>query len=294
MLKLKSSQKWGIFFVAPWVIFFLTFMLYPLILAFKYSFMTVNLIQPEKSAFVGFENWVNAAINPLFWLSMFNVFYNQIIFIILTLVIGLILAQLLYDAKIGKSFFRTIYFLPVITSLPVTMIVLGFMASPTGPIQNFLVDIGLLNSPVVWTFTKWLPMPVLALFNGWKWFGIQMIIFLAGMSNIDKSIYEAAEIDGASRFTMFWKITIPSLKPQIIFVLTMNIINGLQMFTEVFMNFDIGGGPFHAALTPVLELFKVGFYDMNMGLASAMGLLLAAIIFILTKIQLKLIGANEE
>ena len=118
-------------------------------------------------------------------------------------------------------------------------------------------------------------------------------IRMAGMSGIDRSIYEAAEIDGASRLTMFLRITVPSLKPQIVFVLTVNIINGLQMFTEVFMNFDIEGGPFHAALTPVLNLFKVGFYDMNMGLASAMGLLLACIIFILTKIQMKLMGASE-
>jgi multiple sugar transport system permease protein len=289
-VKLNSSQKWGIFFISPWILFFLIFSVYPIMLAFKNSFLDINLVQPEKARFVGFENWVNAIMDPLFWQSIFNIIYNQSIFIILTLVIGLLLAHLLTEIKFAASFFRTVYFLPVIVSLPVAMIIFSYIASPAGPLQTALMKWGFLSDPVIWKFSKWLPMPFLALFNSWKWFGIQMIIFMAGMAGIDRSIYEAADIDGASWFAKFTKITIPSLKPQIIFVLTMNIINGLQMFTEVFMNFDISGGPYHSALIPVLYLFKAGFYDMKMGMASAIGLLLAAIIFILTKIQIKILG----
>ena len=293
-IKLNSSQKWGIFFLSPWIIFFLVFSVYPMMLAFKNSFLDINLIQPENARFVGFENWITVAIDPLFWHSILNIIYNQSIFIGLTFVLGLLLAQLLFEIKHAKTFFRTVYFLPVITSLPVAMIVMVYLASPTGPIQTVLVNVGILNNPVVWTFTKWLPMPVLAVFNSWKWFGIQMIIFLAGMAGISKSIYEAADIDGASWWAKFTKITIPALKPQIIFVLTMNIINGLQMFTEVFMNFPLDGGPYNSALTPVLYLFKTGFYDMRMGAASAIGLLLALIIFMLTKVQMKILGPTGE
>ncbi|MEI6055727.1 MAG: sugar ABC transporter permease [Lentisphaerota bacterium] len=294
MKKLNSSQKWGIFFIAPWAIMFLVFLAYPIYLSLKNSFLKINLIQPEKTMFVGFENWIRALTDLLFWQSIFNIFYNQIIFIILSMAIGLLLASILIEIKYAKSFFRTVYFLPVITSLPVAMVIFSYLVNPTGPIQMVLMKWHILTNPIIWTFDKWLPMPIIALFSCWKWFGIQMIIFMAGMAGIDRSVYEAADIDGATWFDKFKKITIPSLKPQIIFVLSMNIINGLQMFTEVFMNFDISGGPYHSALTPVLYLFNQGFYNMDMGYASALGLLLSVIIFILTKAQMRIMRAYED
>ncbi len=110
---------------------------------------------------------------------------------------------------------------------------------------------------------------------------------LGGIAGISKSLYEAADIDGASWRRKTWSITLPLLKPQIIFVMTMNIINGMQMFIEVLMNFDLHGGPYNAALTPVLYLYKTGFSDMKMGTASTIGLLLAAVIYIFTMLQLK-------
>lgn len=137
-------------------------------------------------------------------------------------------------------------------------------------------------------------MPVLAVFNSWKWFGIQMIIFLGGLLSIDKEIYEAARVEGAGWWTQFIKITLPLLKPQILFVLTMNIINGMQMFTEVFMVFDLNGGPYNSGLTPVLYLYKKGFNDMSMGYAATIGLLLAIVILILTTIQWKIVNRDDS
>ena len=116
-----------------------------------------------------------------------------------------------------------------------------------------------------------------------------MIIFLAGLQDVPVELMEAAEIDGAGRWRKFWHITIPQLNPQIVFILVMNGIYGLQMFTEVYMNFDLYGGIYHHALTPVLYLYAVAFDQSNMGYASTLGLMLAGLIFILTMLQFRFI-----
>lgn len=258
------------------------------------SFLDINIVNPEKARFVGIGNWIKGIQDSLFWKSIFNIIYNQAIFIALTFIIGLGLALLLKEITKGGSIFRTIYFLPVVTSVAAAMIIFEFLANPNGPIQLFLMSIGFLDQPIYWTFSEWLPMPMLAVFNSWKWFAVQMIIFLGGLYNIDPSLYEAAKVDGARWWTQFTKITLPLLKPQIVFVLTMNLINGMQMFTEVFMVFDLEGGPYNAGLTPVLYLYKKGFDDMSMGYASAIGLLLAIVILIMTTIQWKILHRKEN
>lgn len=292
--KLGVRQKWACVFISPWVIYFMVFSIYPILLAFKNSFLNINLLQPEKAQFVGFQNWIDSVKDPLFWKSIFNILYNQVIFITLSLVIALALAMVLNEITKFGSLFRTIYFIPVITSITVAMIIFNYLSGTGGPIQQFLLKSGVISSPVFWKMSKWLPMPVLAIFNSWKWFGIQMIIFIGGLASIDKQVYEAAAIDGASWKATFFSITLPLLKPQIVFVLTMNIINGLQMFTEVYMNFDLSGGTYNSALTPVMYLYGTGFRDMQMGHAAAMGLLLAAVIFLLTKIQNRILKVAED
>lgn len=283
----------GYLFVAPWIILSLVFLVYPLLLAFKMSFMQANLLQPQATQFVGFGNWIRAALDPLFWESLFNVIYNQVIFIALSFVMALVSALLLKQAPRAGSVFRTIYFLPVITSVTASMIIFSFFVSPTGVVQTLLIHAHILKQPIYWTFTKWLPMPVIALFSSWKWFGIQTIILLGGLYAINHELYEAAEVDGAGPVTKLFRITIPQLNRQIVFIMTMNVINGLQMFTEAYMNFGIDGGPFHAGLTPVLYLYGVGFQQMNMGYAAALGLLLALVIYVLTMAQMKLLERED-
>ena len=292
--KLNSKQKWGIIFISPFIIYFLVFLVYPMSLAFKNSFLKINLIQPEKASFVGFENWIKTATDGLFWKSIFNIVYNQSIFIGLTFVISLSLAIILTKIKFAGSLFRTIYFIPVITSVVVAMLIFNNIASPTGPIQQLMLQFGWIKEGVFWKATQWLPMPIIAVFSSWKWFGINTIIFIGGIAAIDKQVLEAAQIDGSSWINTLFAITIPLLKPQIIFVMTMNIINGFQMFIEVYINFDLLGGPYNSALTPVMYLYQKGFKDMQMGEASSIGILLAIVIFVLTRVQDKILKVNEE
>jgi ABC-type sugar transport system permease subunit len=281
-------HAWGYIFVSPWILLYLAFGLYPLLLSFYLTFFTYSFVRPEDYVFVGIGNWIQGLLDPLLWKSLFNILYNQGIFILLKNGLGLLFAVLLYKATYFARLFRTLYFMPVVVSIVVLMTIGEFLASPIGPVQTLLVRYGLLGEPAFWKFDPWLPMPVIALINTWKWFGISMVILLAGLYTIDPQLYEAAAIDGASGWEQFRYITVPQLRPQFFFLLVVDLIFGLQMFTEVFtIGFDVFGGSNNQALTPVLYLYAQAFDRSNIGYASTLGLLLALIIALLTVVQFK-------
>jgi ABC-type sugar transport system permease subunit len=271
------------------------FGLYPLALSFYLTFFTYSFVRPENYVFVGVGNWLRGVTDGLFWKSVFNIGYNQSIFIFLKNGLGLLSALLLVRATRLSKLFRTLYFMPVITSVVVLMVIGNYLTSPTGPIQTLMVNVGVLDRAIFWKTTRWLPMPVLALINTWKWFGVSTVILIAGLMAIDQRFYEAAAIDGASELQQFRYITFPQLRPQLFFLVVVDLIFGLQMFTEVFtIGFNVWGGGDNQALTPVLYLYAWAFDRSNIGYASALGLLLAIIIAILTVIQFTFLGGGKE
>lgn len=288
-------SRWGYLFVSPWVILYLFFGLYPLVLSFYLTFFNYSFVTPEDRTFVGIGNWVEGATDPLFWKALYNIVLNQATFIFLKNGLGLLTAALLFRITWGARLYRTIYFLPVITSTVVLMTIGDNLASPGGPVQKVLIDAGILSGPLFWKSDDTLPMIIIALINTWKWFGISTIILLAGMYGIDPRLYEAAVVDGATGRQLFRYITLPMLRPQLFFLLVVDIINGLQMFTEVYsIGFNIYGGINHQALTPVLYLYAQAFDRSNVGYASTLGLLLAFLIALLTAVQFKFIRSDVD
>jgi ABC-type sugar transport system permease subunit len=286
---------WGYVFVSPWVILYLIFGIYPLLLSFFLTYFNYSFVNPENQTFVGLGNWVRGVTDPLFWRSIGNIVLNQAIFIALKNGLGLIIAALLFRVQFGGRLFRTVYFLPVITSTVVLMTIGDNMFSPAGPLQSSLIDIGVLQQPVFWKSDNILPMIIIALINTWKWFGISVVILLAGMYGIDKRMFEAAAIDGANGWQMFRSITLPSLRPQLFFLFVVDVINGLQMFAEVYsLQFNVYGGANNQALTPVLYLYANAFDRSNIGYASTLGLLLALIIAGLTVLQFRFVRSDVD
>ncbi|MCE7732724.1 carbohydrate ABC transporter permease [Vibrio campbellii] len=167
----KNNLITGYLFLAPWIVYFAVFLIYPFFLSFESSFLSVNILMPENTKFIGLTNWITVVTDFLFWKSLFNVVFNQVIFVSLSFVIGLGLALLLNEIKFLSSLFRTIMFIPVVTSITVAMIIFDFVSGPSGPIQNTMVSSSLLSEPVFWKFEEWLPMPIIAVFSAWKWFG---------------------------------------------------------------------------------------------------------------------------
>jgi len=285
---------WGYLFVSPWVILYLIFGVYPLVLSFFLTFFNYSFVNPENQTFVGIGNWIRGISDPLFWKSIGNIVLNQALFISLKNGIGLIIASLLFRVRFGGRFFRTIYFLPVITSTVVLMTIGDNLFSPGGPLQRLLIDAGIMQTPLFWKSEETLPMLIIALINTWKWFGISMVILLAGMYGVDQRLFEAAAVDGASGWQMFRYITLPLLRPQLFFLLVVDVINGLQMFGEVFsIGFSVYGGSNNQALTPVLYLYATAFDRSNIGYASTLGLLLAYIIAALTIMQFRLVPSDQ-
>ncbi len=295
LLHRMRRNWWGYVFVSPWVVLYIVFGIYPLILSFFLTFFNYSFVNPENRQFVGIGNWVRGIEDPLFWKAIFNIVLNQSVFIFLKNGLGLLIASLLFNVKFGGRLLRTIYFLPVITSTVVLMTIGDNLASPGGPIQKYLIDLHLLDGPFFWKSEETWPMIVIALINTWKWFGISTVILLAGMYSIDARLYEAAAVDGANGWQMFTFITLPTLKPQLFFLLVVDVINGLQMFGEVFsIGFNVYGGINNQALTPVLYLYAQAFDRSNVGFASTLGLLLAYIIAALTFLQFKFFRSEEN
>jgi ABC-type sugar transport system permease subunit len=293
LLAQMRRNKWGYIFVAPWVILYLVFGLYPLLLSFYLTFFNYSFTRPQDLAFTGVGNWIRGIVDPLFWIALVNIVYNQAIFIVLKNGLGLGIALLLKQVTRGARLFRTIYFMPVVTSSVVLVLIGSYMVNPGGPIQSFLIQTGIIDQAVFWKFSEWLPMPVLALINSWKWFGVSTIILLAGLYSIDQGVYEAASIDGASAWENFRYITFPLLRPQLFFLLVVDLINGLQMFAEVYaLGYDVYGGPNNQALTPVLYIYAQAFDRSNVGYSSALGLLLAVIIAVVTWLQFRFVRSD--
>lgn len=286
---------WGYVFVSPWILLYIVFGIYPLILSFFLTFFNYSFVNPENRQFVGIGNWVRGIEDPLFWKAIFNILLNQSVFIVLKNGLGLLIASLLFNVTFGGRILRTIYFLPVITSTVVLMTIGDSLASPGGPIQKWLIDLQLLDGPFFWKSRDTWPMIVIALINTWKWFGISTVILLAGMYSIDARLYEAAAVDGANGMQMFTYITLPTLRPQLFFLLVVDVINGLQMFGEVFsIGFSVFGGVNNQALTPVLYLYAQAFSRENVGFASTLGLLLAYMIAALTLLQFRFFRTDER
>lgn len=295
LLQRMRRNVWGYVFVSPWVILYLIFGLYPLVLSFYLTFFNYSFVTPENRTFVGVDNWLRGATDGLYWKALYNIALNQAVFIFLKNGLGLLIATLLFQVRRGGRLFRTVYFLPVITSTVVLMTIGDNMVSPSGPVQRALIDLGLLSEPSFWKSQNTLPMIVIALINTWKWFGISMVVLLAGMYGIDPRLYEAAAVDGARGWQMFRYITLPLLRPQLFFLLIVDVINGLQMFTEVFsIGFNVYGGINNQALTPVLYLYAQAFDRSNVGYASTLGLLLAFLIALLTVVQFKFIRSDAD
>ncbi len=284
---------WGYVFVSPWVLLYLVFGLYPLLLSFYLTFFNYSFVRPQDEAFTGIGNWVRGITDGLFWFALFNIVYNQVIFIVLKNGLGLLIALGLKRITKGGRIFRTIYFMPVITSPVVLVLVGAYIVSPDGPLQSLFLQAGIMKTPVFWKFADWLPMPVIALINSWKWFGVSTIILLAGLYGIDPTLYEASSLDGATSWQKFRYITWSLLRPQLFFLLVVDLINGLQMFSEVYaLGYDVYGGPNHQALTPVMYVYAQAFDRSNVGYSSALGLILAGVIAIVTLIQFKFVSSD--
>ena len=284
----------GWLFVAPFVISVLVFFIGPLIAALILSFKEYSLLDQTtilSAKNVGFDNYVKVFNDEVFRKALKNTFLYSLGVVPLQLTISLLLA-LVVDSKIkAKSFFRVAYYIPTLTSIVAVSVIFLFLFKADGILNKLLLIFGVNER-------SWFDDPKFALIAiifmaVWSSVGVTMIIFLAALQEVPQTVYEAAEIDGASKFQRFFKITIPLIKPTIFFNLVMTVIGTLQMFDQAFVISGGRGGPLDSTMTVVLYLYNKGFKEFEMGYASAVAFVLFAIIFTLTLIQKKLFKEEE-
>lgn len=277
------------FFLLPIIIAFLIFMIYPI---FKSLVLCLQTFKDGEYIFVGFDNFTKLFNDPIFWKSLGNTFIYLVFQVPLMVILSLVLATAL-DQKFlkGRTFFRMALFLPAITALVAYSMIFKLMLNTEyGLINHILQSIGLYK--IDWLNTAWGARISIIMGITWRWTGYNMIIMIAGLQGIPMELYESADIDGATSFQKFSKITIPMVKPIILFVSITSTIGTLQLFDESYI--FTKGGPDNATITIGHYLYNNGFEFFKFGYASAISYTLVIIIAILSFIQFKASRGGEN
>ncbi|OKH24020.1 carbohydrate ABC transporter permease [Chroogloeocystis siderophila] len=269
-------------FLAPAAIILGIFLLYPIVYLFYLSF-TAGSFTSAGIHWVGLRNYLRLILNPDFWQVLGNTVYFTVATVIPSLIIPLGLAALLNRAVILRDFFRSAYFLPSITSLVAAGLGFRWLFQTDGPVNAFLSSFGI--EPISWLGSTTWAMPVLILLSIWKQLGFNMVVFLAGLQAIPPSRYEAAEIDGANAWQQFWHITLPGLRPTLIFATITTAIFTLRSFEQVYV--VTGGGPLNSTNLLVYYIYQEAFAQFDFGYAAAAATVLLAVALILVYLQLR-------
>lgn len=291
--KAFSSRKqegigWG--FILPATLIIMLFSFYPMFSSLLTSFqsgMGVNL------EFVGFDNYMRLFKDPVFLAAVKNTLTYLVIQVPVMSLLAIFIAVLLNNPKLKyRGFFRTAIFLPCVTSLVACSVLFKSLFANEGIFNQLLLNLNIIAEPIMWlTDPFWAKVTIIIVIT-WRWTGYNMIFFLAGLQNIDASVYEAADIDGASPFKQFTHITIPMLKPIILFTTIMSTNGTLQLFDEV-ANLT-KGGPGNATLTISQYIYDLCFkYTPDFGYAAAVSYVIVIIVALLAILQLK-IGGNKN
>ncbi|QGH36506.1 ABC transporter permease subunit [Gracilibacillus salitolerans] len=243
--------------------------------------------------YVGLDNYVRLFNDPTFITALTNTILYLLIQVPVMIVLALIFSVLLNDPTLKfKGFFRTAIFLPAVTSLVAYAVIFKYLFGNDGLVNDFLLSMNLISQPLNWLSDPFLAKITIIIAITWRWTGYNMIFYLSALQNVDKSMYEAAKIDGASAVQQFFFITIPLLKPIILFTSIVSTIGTLQLFDEV-MNIT-SGGPGNATMTISMYIYNLSFeYTPDFGYAATVSYVILILVVILSFIQFKVAGDRD-
>jgi multiple sugar transport system permease protein len=266
------------------VVLLIVFFFVPVILCFILAFTNARLIAPEPAHFAGIDNFSRLFTDPVFWASLRNTFYFAIIVVPLQSGFALLLALLINVQMRGVNFFRTMYFIPVVTSIVVVSILWRFMYQPDGLVNSLLqaVTFNVIQG------TDWLnntasAMPAIMFMSIWQAVGFHMVIWLSGLQTIPEERYEAAELDGADTWQKFRYVTWPGLRATRTFILVTITIAALSLFAQI--NVMTSGGPLNATTTMVFQAVRTGYQQQQTAYASAISLVFFVLVLAVSLVQ---------
>ncbi|MGO4235627.1 carbohydrate ABC transporter permease [Pseudarthrobacter sp. YAF2] len=278
----EQLSGWGM--IAPAAILLLLFVFLPAILGFGLAFTNARLISPRPVEFVGTDNFVRLFTDPTFWRALLNVTYFAVVVVPVQSALALAMALLINKKFRGVNFFRTIYFLPVVTSMVVVSLLWMFMYRREGLINDLLAtfSFGLIQG-ADWLNDPATAMPAIIALSIWQAAGFHMIIWLAGLQSISGELYEAAQLDGASRWHQFRYVTWPGLKHTRSLVLVTITIQALGLFDQVSVMTQ--GGPLDSTTTIIYEAVRSGFKQQETSYASAISLVFFVLVLLISAVQ---------
>jgi len=279
-----DKSHYGYCFIAPFFVGFAVFGLAPILYTLYLSFTKWDGL--SDPVYVGTANYARVLRDTFFYQSIGNTLLIWIMSIVPQVLLALVLAVILNERFIrGKHFFRAVYFFPHIIT-PVTLGVLFSLIFDwqTGSVNKLLLQLGWVQEPVNWFNSPWWSRLIVAAVTCWQYFGFNMIVFIAGLQSIDDSLYEAAQVDGATRMQVVWRITLPLLRPVFLFTLITSVIGGLQLFDSALM---IGNGPDNATRTMVMYLYETAFKNFDYSYGATIAYAIFAVVMLFTLLTAK-------
>lgn len=279
------KRKWlPYLLVSPYIIFVAAFVLFPVIFSFILTFHKWNIIAPMK--FIGVDNYTRLFHDRLFWVSVVNTLKFLLLHIPLQLAVALFLAVLLNQKIRAVAFFRASFFMPVIVSgVVVTILWQQLLGLDSGIINRLLTTIGL--SKVGWLVNPDIAIYSIAVMATWKNVGLYVILFLVGLQTVPTQYYEAAKLEGATKWQQFYHITLPMINPTVFMVVILSTIGGFSLFIEPYIM--TGGGPLNKTLSAVLYIYKQAFQYYNMGYSATLGFFYALMVMLVVVVQKRVI-----
>lgn len=272
-------------FLAPTVIGLGLFTFLPILASVVLAFFSWDIITPPR--FVGLENFAEIASDPTIRVSFLNTIGFVVVAVTLQLAVALVLAVLVNTRMPGllKSFFRSVLFFPLVLSAASVSIIMGYLFNENFGLVNHVLNLlGMADVP--WLTSTRGAMTVVILVYVWQNFGFSFLLFLGGLSSIPKEVYEAAQVDGATGWKQFWRITFPLVSPTTLVASVMAIISALQIFDQPYVL--TRGGPGDSTRTAVMVIYESAFKQLQFGRASAIGIVLTVVIMLVTAVQFRL------
>ena len=276
----------GYLFILPNLIGLSVFTLFSIVFSLFISFTNWNLVgQLNRTSFIGLENYIRIFRDDYFWASLWNNIWFLMV-VPVKILLALVFAVALNQFVIGRQPLRVIYFLPHITNMAAILVVWNMLFNPEkGPINSILMSLGVKNPPM-WLLDSFWAKPNIAMFDIWSSVGFYTMIYLAALQNVNKVLYEAAEIDGAGSFRKFLHITFPLISPTTFFLMILMIVGSFQQWSNIQILTE--GGPGNSTHVLGYYIYSMGFNYYQMGYASAVAWMLCIIIVLFTLVQFRL------
>jgi multiple sugar transport system permease protein len=281
-------------FLLPGMALFALFMIYPLVKALQMSLYEWSILPGQPSTYVGLGNYVRAIQDPVVGVAARNTLLYMLVTVPGQMGLAMTVALLLHSLPRGRVVFRTLYYLPVITSWVIVSLLFRYLFQwPDGLINHILVNVfHFVTEPVQWLMLPGTALIAIMALGIWKGIGWSMVIYLAALESIPPEFHEVASIDGANAWQRFWKITLPLMRPPVVFTLVMLVIGGFNVFISVALM--TGGRPMHQTDVLLTYMYHQAFDFLDFGYGAAISYLLAAVILLLSFLQLKFLRRPQE